>query len=78
MKISDVRNYLLEKGFEIRLTNKYVDVINYKEIGNFDASNITIYYNGGKVKISGNNMTINKLMDNEIFVVGNIINIELG
>ena len=52
MKLSDVRNYLLEKGFEIRLTNKYVDIINYEEIGNFDTSNITIYYNGGKVKIN--------------------------
>ena len=78
MKLSDVRNYLLEKGFEIRLTNKYVDIINYEEIGNFDTSNITVYYNGGKVKINGNNMTINKLMDNEIFIVGNILNIELG
>ena len=78
MKISDIRNYILEGNFEIHLTPKYIDIVNYKELGTFDNNNITIYYDGGFIKISGTNMTINKLMNNEILIVGVINTIELG
>ncbi len=77
MKLSDVRNYILEKNFEIHLTSKYVDIVNYTDIGQFDNNSITIYYDAGSVLIKGNNMTINKLLNNEVFIVGNINAIEL-
>ena len=77
MNLSDARKYLLEKGFEIRLTNKYIDIINYREIGHFDTNSITIYYDNGSILVHGIDMTINKLMDNEVFIVGKINSIEL-
>ena len=77
MKISDVRNYILEKNFEIHLTSKYIDIVNYTDIGHFDTSSITIYYDGGSVLVKGSNMTINKLLNNEVLVVGKINSIEL-
>ena len=77
MKLSDVRNYLLEKCIEIRITPKYVNVINYKDIGHFDNKNIIIYYDDGNIKISGDNMNISKLMNNEILIIGSINNVEL-
>lgn len=77
MKLSDVRNYLLEKGIEIRITPKYVNVINYKEIGHFDSKNIIIYHENGFIKISGNDMNVSKLMNDEILIVGCINNVEL-
>ena len=77
MKLSDVRNYILEKNFEIHLTSKYIDIVNYTDIGHFDTNSITIYYEDGSVLIKGTNMTINKLLNNEVFIVGNIDTIEL-
>ena len=77
MKISDVRNYILEKNFEIHLTSKYVDIVNYTDIGHFDTNSITIYYEDGSVLIKGSNMTINKLLNDEVLVVGKINSIEL-
>ena len=77
MKLSDVRNYILEKNFEIHLTSKYIDIVNYTDIGHFDTSSITIYYDGGSVLIKGSNMTINKLLNNEVLIVGKINTIEL-
>lgn len=77
MKVSDVRKYLLEEGFEIRITPKYVDVINYKELGHFNNKNITIYHSNGNAKISGDNLTISKLMNKEVLIIGTINNIEL-
>ena len=77
MKLSDVRNYILEKNFEIHLTSKYVDIVNYTDIGHFDTNSITIYYEDGSVLIKGSNMTINKLLNYEVLVVGKINSIEL-
>ena len=77
MKVSDIRKYLLEEVFEIRITPKYVNVVNYKELGHFDNKNITIYHSNGNVRISGDNLTISKLMNREVLIIGTINNIEL-
>ena len=77
MKVSDIRKYLLEEVFEIRITPKYVNVFNYKELGHFDNKNITIYHSNGNVRISGDNLTISKLMNREVLIIGTINNIEL-
>ena len=77
MHLKDIRNYLMENGFNINVTNKYVDIVNYKELGHFDDRNIFVYSDNMKVKIIGNNMKITKLMDREILIVGSITSIEL-
>ena len=77
MNLKDIRNYMLEKNFQINLTPNYVDVENYKDIGTIDNKNITIYHEKGSIKIIGNNMTVSKLLNNEILIVGSITNIEL-
>lgn len=73
----DVRKYILDNGIEIRISPKYIDVVNYKDIGHFDSNNITIYYEDGMIKISGNNLVISKLLNKEILILGNISLIEL-
>ncbi len=77
MNIKDIRNYILEKNFQISLTPNYVDIVNYKDIGTIDNKNITIYHEKGKVKITGNNMSVSKLLNKEILIIGSIDNIEL-
>ncbi len=77
MNLKDIRNYMLEEKFQINLTPNYVDVINYKDIGTIDNKNITIYHTDGSIKITGNNMTVSKLLNKEILIVGSITNIEL-
>lgn len=77
MKVSDVRKYLLEENVEIRITPKYINVVNYTEIGHFDSTKVIIYYNGGNALITGSNLYVSKLMDKEILIIGNVCNIEL-
>lgn len=78
MNIKDIRNYILEDNFIITLTPQYVDIKSYKDIGTIDSKNITIYHEKGSIKITGNNMTVSKLLNKEILIVGDINNIELG
>ena len=78
MNLSSIKKYLLEGGYEIRITNSYVNIKNYKDIGDFNSNNITIYYDGGKVNIKGSNMRLTHIISNEILIVGDIYSLELG
>ena len=77
MKLKDVRKYLLEENMEIRITPKYINVVNYESIGHFDTTRVIIYYDGGNVLITGTSLSVSKLMNKEILIFGNINNIEL-
>ncbi len=77
MRLKDIRKYLQEGGFNINITDKYIDIVNYSELGHFDSKSIFVYSNNLTIKIMGNDMKITKLMNKEILIIGNITNIEL-
>lgn len=77
MTIKDIREYILEQKLEIRVSLNYVDIINYKDIGHFDNSKVTVYHNNGEINVIGEKLVISKLMNNEILITGSIKNIEL-
>ena len=74
--MNSIKNYIFEKDFEIIVKSSYIDIINYKDILNFDDNNITIMADK-KVIIKGSNLSISKLLDNELLIIGNINTIEL-
>lgn len=78
MNIKDIRDYILEDKLQIRVSLNYVDIVNYKDIGHFDNSKVTIYHNTGVINVIGDNLVISKLMNSEILIIGSIKNIELG
>lgn len=76
MNIHKFRDYLLERKFNINITNKYIEVLNYVSIDHFDSNLITIKYKDGNVKIKGNNLIIKRLLNDFIIIKGDINNIE--
>lgn len=75
--ISKFRSYLLEDNFSINIVKNKVDVINYSSIGIIDSNKITIYYDEGELVISGKNLSLVKMIDNEVLISGSISGIEL-
>lgn len=79
MKIIDsFRSYVLEEEFKINIVNNKIDIINYTLISHFDDNEIIIKHKKGKIKIKGSNLTIAKLLIDEVLIIGNINSIELG
>lgn len=75
--LKDLRNYIMEDEFKITyLTNK-LDIVNYECIDHFDTDKIMVRYSGGVVTIKGENLTISKLLNDEILISGLIKNIEI-
>lgn len=75
--IKNLRNYLLEDEFQIRILNGKVNVVNYDSIGHFDTNKVILKYELGTAVITGDHLVVSKLLTDEILVTGNIKNIEL-
>lgn len=75
--IKNMRDFILEEEFELKILEERINIVNYTSIGHFDNSKVIIYYDKGEVIIKGENLTVNKLMNNEILITGKVKNIEL-
>lgn len=75
--IKNLRSYLLEDEFQVRILNGKVNVVNYDSIGHFDSNKVILKYQSGTVVITGDHLVVSKLLTDEILVTGNIKNIEL-
>ena len=79
MKIKDrLDRYLCDREYKIIIKENYVDIINYDEIVDFTLTNISVKYKDKIISIEGNNLTINKMIDNEVLVTGKISNIRIN
>jgi len=75
--VNNIRSFLLEDDFEIRIYKNKVNIVNYDSIGHFDSNKIIIYYNAGTILIKGENLVVSKLLNDEVLITGTIQNIEL-
>lgn len=75
--INSFRNYILDEEFKINIFKDKVNVVNYTDIVNFTSKEVTIKYDGGLLLILGNNLSISRLLIDEVLVTGNIEKIEL-
>lgn len=75
--INKFRSYILEDEFSMNVYKDKIDIINYTTIGQIDTNKMIIYYDGGTIIINGKNLTLLKMLDDEILISGLINNIEL-
>ena len=72
-----LKNYIEDKEFRIYLSTKSVNVINYCSIFAIEKTRVSLSYNVGTLIIKGNNLTLKKMLENELLVYGEIKSIEL-
>ena len=77
MKLNNIRSYILEEEFKVILNNNKLNIINYIELLDFNDFEIKIKYKNGILLVSGNNLRIKKILNDELLIEGNINNIEL-
>ena len=66
----NIREYINE-------TELKVNVLNYDRIRDITDKEISLTKGNGKIKIIGNNLKLNKLLDQEVLIIGNILRVEL-
>lgn len=56
--------------------NEQISIENYKGIIEYDSEKMRINTGGGIIKLFGTNLEINNVTTEEIFIIGNLTNIE--
>ncbi len=74
--LSRLRTYVLENEFKITILKNKVDIVNYTDIGHFDDTKIVVKYSEGTATVKGNNLTIAKMLNDELLILGNIETLE--
>lgn len=74
--MSRLLDYIQDNAFRITYLKSRLDVVNYTKLNYLENRKISVSYTEGIVVIKGQNLRIQKLLDDEILVVGKIENIE--
>ena len=74
--MSRLLEYIQDNAFRITYLNSRLNVVNYTKINYLEDQKISVSYKDGILVIKGQDLRIQKLLDNEILVVGKIENIE--
>lgn len=76
--LKNLRSIVYDDVFKIIILKNKVNIINYIDVLIFEDEKILVKTKEGLVKITGNNLTINKLYNNELLIEGKIETIEFG
>ena len=70
--LDTLRSYILENEFKINILIGKVDIVNYIEIDHFDDTKVIVRDSEGIVEIKGENLSISKMLSDELLIIGNI------
>ncbi len=69
--IRSTLDYIKQEEFKITIKINQIDIENYDKLGIIDDNQMIIYKGNLKIKIKGKSLTIKKLINNEILIMGN-------
>lgn len=75
--LKDFREFINSKEFEMNICKDNINIINYKRIVSISPTSISIQVPSQKILITGNNLSLKKMLDDEILITGTIYKIEV-
>ena len=68
----------MENEFKITILKDKINIVNYDRIINLTDNEVSLKIENTKVKIYGNNLMLNKLLDREILLTGKVSKVEFN
>lgn len=72
-----VYEYVRDEEFRFTVYNNRIHIINYEKINTLNSDYILIKCIDRTINIRGRNLVLNKLVDKEVLIVGEVNNIEV-
>ena len=76
MMIDKIRDYIRDDEFRLTIFKDRLHIINYLEILTLSNKQISVDTGDNLIVIKGENLILNKLVDNEILITGKIYTVE--
>lgn len=67
-----LRNYINDESWKINISKNQVDIVNYLDIILLEEEKILVKYGEGIISVVGDRLSVNKMLDSEILITGNI------
>ena len=74
----DLKEYIGEFEFKITILKDKINIINYDRIINLTDNEVSLIAENTKIRIYGNNLMLNKLLDREILLTGKVSKVEFN
>lgn len=71
-------NYIKDEEFRMNIIKNKIDIINYIDLLSMSEDRLSLMSPIGRIVIKGENLSVKKLLNKEILIVGSITNIEMG
>lgn len=75
--LRNLRTFINDNEWYINIYDGKVNVVNYDDVILLEDNRISIKYKKGTIIIKGENLSVNKLLENEMLIIGKIKSIEL-
>lgn len=72
-----VDNFLNDREFRFTIYENKIYIINFKRIISLEENNVTLQSNRKELHITGKNLIVRKLLEEEILITGTISKIEV-
>ena len=76
--INKLSNYINDKEFKLTIYDNKIHIINFKRIITLEDNYISFLTNHKKIIIKGENLSLQKLIENEMLIKGIISNVEVS
>ena len=70
--IKKIKNYIYDNNFQINIIDNKVNIINYTDIITIEKEIVSVTNKEKIITIKGTNLSLNKLLDNEILITGEV------
>ncbi len=75
--LKKICEYIKDNEFRFTVYNDKIHIINYDEIVNLSSDVVFIKVGNKNIKIIGDNLVLNKLLEKEVLIFGIVHNIEV-
>lgn len=75
--LKNIREFIDSSEFQLILLKNRVNIINYQKLLQINRKEMIFMSSDGKVVISGENLVLSKLLDDEVLITGHISSIEV-
>ncbi len=72
-----IKDYINDNEFKLTIFEDRVYVANYSKIISLEDERISFLTHKGKIVIKGNDLCLNKLLEDEVLISGRVSNIEV-
>ncbi len=72
-----VYEYVRDDEFRFTVFNDRIHIINYEKINSLNNDYVLVQADNRKISIKGKNLVLSRLLENEVLIIGQVINIEV-